>query len=307
MYIFKQNDIIPWEGCVATVGFFDGVHAGHRFLLEELKNIAKENHLNSLVVTFDKHPRKVLNANFQPKLLTTLNEKIEQFETTGVDACLILDFSKEFAFLTAYEFMKYVLVERLKVKILLVGHDHRFGYNREQGFDDYVKIGDELGVKVIEVAQFGQEENPHISSSEIRHALENGKIEKANEILTYPYSFSGKIIKGNQLGRYLGFPTANIKVDEKDKIIPKIGVYGVRVTVNGKSYKGMMNIGYRPTVEFADDVKIEVNIIDFEGEIYNKTIKIEVLKHIREEKKFKNLNELKIQLQKDREMMDSLS
>ena len=306
MYIFNHNDIFPWEGCVATVGFFDGVHAGHRFLISKLKNIAKENHLNSVVITFDKHPRKVLNANFQPKLLTTLNEKTKQLSNTDVDACVVLDFSQEFAHLTAYEFIKYILVQKIKVKILLIGHDHRFGHNREQGFDDYVKFGEELGVKVIEAKQLKQENYPHISSSEIRKAFEDGNIEKANEILTYNYSFSGKVVKGNQLGRNLGFPTANIDIDEKDKIIPKVGVYAVRVIVNGEQYKGMMNIGFRPTIELSNEAKIEVNIFDFDKDIYSKHIKVEVLKHIRDEQKFKNLMELKEQLQRDREIIESV-
>ncbi len=304
MYIFNHNDIFPWEGCVATVGFFDGVHAGHRYLINELKNMAKISHLNSLVVTFDKHPRKVLNAKFQPKLLTTLNEKINQISTTDVDACAVLDFSQDFAYLTAREFIKYILVQKMKVKILLVGHDHRFGRNREEGFDDYVKFGEEFGVKVIEASQFSQENFPHISSSEIRKSLEEGNIDKANQILTYNYTFSGKVIKGNQLGRNLGFPTANVIIDEKDKIIPKIGVYGVHVFVDGKLYKGMMNIGYRPTIEFTNEAKIEINIFDFDKEIYNSTVKVELIKRIRDEQRFKNLVELQKQLQKDKEIIE---
>lgn len=304
MYIFNHNDIFPWEGCVATVGFFDGVHAGHRFLINELRSIAKNNHLNSVVITFDKHPRKVLNAKFQPKLLTTLHEKIEQISTTDVDACAVLDFSQDFAHLTAREFIKYILVQKMKVKILLVGHDHRFGRNREEGFDDYVKFGEEFGVKVIEANHFSQENLPHISSSEIRKALDEGNIDKANQILTYHYSFSGKVIKGNQLGRNLGFPTANVIIDDNDKIIPKIGVYAVRVLVNGETYKGMMNIGYRPTIEFTNEAKIEINIFDFDKEIYNTIIQVEVLKRIRDEQRFKNLIELQKQLQKDKEIIE---
>lgn len=304
MYIFKQNDIISWNACVATVGFFDGVHAGHRFLLNELNHIAHENHLNSLVVTFEKHPRKVLHTDFQPRLLTTLDEKTEQLCTTKVDLCFILNFNKELSQLSAYEFIKTVLVEKLKVRILLVGHDHRFGHNREQGFDDYVEIGRELGVKVIKAGQYQQDKNPHVSSSEIRHALETGNIEKANEILTYPYFLSGKVMEGNQIGRKIGFPTANVQPEEKDKIVPDLGVYAVRIFYGGKVFKGMMNIGYRPTVENTNEVKLEVNILDFDENIYNKRIKIEFVKHIRNEIKFKNLEELKHQLQKDRETVD---
>lgn len=306
MYIFRQNDTIPWEGCVATVGFFDGVHAGHRFLIAELHKIAQQNHFNSLVITFDKHPRKVLQTDFQPKLLTTLSEKIEQLSTTDADSCYVLDFTPKFAQLTAYEFIKTILAEKLKVKILLVGHDHRFGRNREQNFEDYVKIGEELGITVIEASQFVQPNNIHISSSAVRRALEEGDVDKANEILTYHYTFSGKVIKGNQLGRNLGFPTANIHINDKDKIIPKLGVYGVYAYINHERFCGMMNIGVRPTIELHKDIKIEVNIFDFDEDIYNKDIKIEVVKYIREEKRFKNLIELKEQLQNDKEFIHTI-
>lgn len=303
MYIYNQNDAVPWDECAATVGFFDGVHAGHRYLLEELKNAARENHLNSVVVTFDVHPRKVLNADFQPKLLTTLNEKTAQLENNNMDACVVLNFNQDFAHLTAYEFIKYILRDRLKVKTLLVGHDHRFGHNRSQGFNDYQKIGEELGIKVLQAGQFTQENHAHISSSEVRHSLEAGNIRKANEILTYPYSFRGKVVEGNQIGRQIGFPTANIQPEDKDKIIPAIGVYEVLVTLDEKTYKGMLNIGKRPTVSEAEEVKIEVHIIDFEEYIYNKNVKIEFVNRIRDEIKFANLEELKAQLQKDRKMI----
>lgn len=306
MYIFKQNDIVPWEGCVATVGFFDGVHAGHRFLIDELDKIAKQTHLNSVVITFDKHPRKVLQADFQPKLLTTLNEKLEQLATTKADSCFILDFTEEFSQLTAYEFIKLILVDKLNVKTLIIGHDHRFGRHREQSFDDYVKMGEELNIKMIEASQFTHSNFDHISSSAVRKALQEGKIEQANQILTYFYSFSGNVIKGNQLGRNLGFPTANIILNDKDKIVPKLGVYGVYVYIGKERFKGMMNIGVRPTIELHNEVKIEVNIFDFDEDIYNKMIKVEVVTYIREEKRFKNLIELKEQLQKDKEIIQSV-
>lgn len=304
MYLYNQNDHIPWEGCAATVGFFDGVHAGHRFLLDELKSVAHKNHVNSVVITFDVHPRKVLNADFQPKLLTTLSEKTEQLAYTDVDACVVLNFNKDFAHLTAYEFIKYILAERLKVKVLLVGHDHRFGFNRAQGFDDYVKIGEDLGIKVIKAERFTNENHEQISSSEVRHALEAGNIDQANKILTHPYVLSGNVVEGSQIGRKIGFPTANIQPEDKDKIIPAQGVYAARVHFEGKTYRAMLNIGKRPTVSNAEEVKIEAHILDFEQNIYNKTVKIEFLNRIRDEIKFNNLDELKTQLQKDRKMME---
>lgn len=301
MYIFKQNDIVPWGGCVATVGFFDGIHAGHRFLLQELKEIAQKNHLNAVVVTFDKHPRKVLHAAFQPQLLTTQEEKIALLSAIEIDACVVLNFTEQLSRFSAYEYMKNILQEQLKVKVLLVGHDHRFGYNRQQGFDDYVEIGNSLGISVLKVGQFVDKSYPRISSSQIRDFIQEGKIGQANEILTYPYSLSGKVVAGNRIGHEIGFPTANIVPEEKDKIIPATGVYAVNVLYADKTYRGMMNIGYRPTLKAGNDVKIEVNIFDFDENIYNKTITVQFLEYLRGEIKFRNLEELKKQLYKDKE------
>ena len=270
MYIFRYNDTIPWDNCVATVGFFDGVHAGHRYLLQSVRDIARDEHKISVVITFDNHPRKILHADFQPKLLTTLDEKISVLSETGVDACVVLNFTKDLSQLSAFSFLKDVLHDKLKVSTLLVGHDHRFGHNREQGFDEYRAIGATLGMNLIQVEKYTTDEAHHISSSEVRHALERGEIAQANKLLTYPFILTGRVKSGFQVGRKIGFPTANLTPSDKDKIIPATGVYAVRVKWDNHTFRGMMNIGYRPTMGHSDEKSLEVHILDFNKDIYGK-------------------------------------
>ncbi|MDP4239048.1 MAG: bifunctional riboflavin kinase/FAD synthetase [Bacteroidota bacterium] len=300
MQIIYQSEIEKSAPCVATVGFFDGVHAGHRFLIEELKVIAKKQNQKSVVVTFAVHPRKVLNSEFQPDLLTSLSEKLIQLESTGIDGCVVLDFTLEMAQLSAYEFLKTILKEQLNVHTLLVGHDHRFGHNRTDGFAEYKKYGETLGMDVIQANKFNTDVDQHISSSEIRSALTKGEIESANRLLTYEYSIQGVVVKGFQVGRTIGFPTANIEPEDPEKLIPEKGVYAVRVHWNDLKYKGMLNIGQRPTLDNGQDISIEVYIIDFDADIYNQTLKIDFVHKIRNEQKFNGVEALKEQLQKDR-------
>jgi len=300
MQIIYQSEIKTLSPCVATVGFFDGLHAGHRYLIEELKGIAKEQHLQSVVVTFAVHPRKVLNSEFRPELLTTLSEKLIQLSTTGIDACIVLDFSLQMAELSAYDFLKTILKEKFNVQTLLVGHDHRFGHNRADGFPEYKKYGEELGMTVLKCTQFHTDTDKHISSSEIRNALKTGEIELANRLLTYNYSITGKVIEGFKNGRQIGFPTANIELFDHEKIIPAIGVYAVRVTWNGSQYKGMLNIGHRPTLDNGLTISIEVHILDFDTDIYNQTLEVGFIIKIRDEQKFNGIEALKEQLQKDK-------
>jgi len=301
MQVIEANSGIKIEPCVATVGFFDGVHIGHRFLMEELKKIASTQHLKSVVVTFDQHPRKVLNADFQPKLLTTLDERLFQIGSTGVDACVVLNFTREMSLLSARDFLKEVLHDQLNVQTLLVGHDHRFGHNREDGLSEYIRYGEEFGIKVIEAQRFATEDMPHISSSVIRRALLDGDVETANRLLTYEYSFEGKVVNGFKVGHKIGFPTANLIPLSEEKLIPGVGVYAVRARCNEKRFKAMMDIGYRPT--FGDDNKltIEVHIIDFDEDIYQKNIRIDFIRRLRDEIKFDTVEELIKQLYRDRE------
>jgi riboflavin kinase/FMN adenylyltransferase len=307
MQILYQSDNGKVPACVATVGFFDGVHAGHRFLIEELKSIARKQNLESVVITFAVHPRKVLNSDFQPQLLTTLPEKLRELESTGIDICIVLDFNKEMAGLSAYDFLKNVLFENYHVKTLLVGHDHRFGHNRADGFPEYYQYGCNIGIEVIQAKKFSTDSDNHISSSVIRKAIQSGEIEIANRLLTYNYSLRGKVVDGFKNGRKIGFPTANLDPEDKEKLVPPNGVYAVIVYCNSKSYVGMMNIGVRPTLKNGENISLEVFILDFNRDIYNETIEVEFIHKIRDEKKFKNVDELVKQLQKDKEYVSDLN
>ena len=300
MEIIYQSEIEYLSPCVATMGFFDGLHAGHRFLIDELKSIAKRTSLNSVVITFAIHPRKVLNKDFQPELLTTLPEKLRQLESTGIDRCVVLDFSLQMAKLTAFDFLNTILKQQLNVQTLLIGHDHRFGHNRLEGFPEYKKYGNELGMEVIQASQYNTVLDKHISSSEIRNSLKRGDIECANRLLTYEYSLQGKVIEGFKIGRTIGFPTANIGIFDPEKIIPGTGVYAVHVYWNQQRFKGMMNIGHRPTLDNGQNITLEVHIIGFEEDIYNQSLEISFICKIREEQKFAGIDELKEQLRKDK-------
>ena len=291
---------------VATVGFFDGVHAGHRFLIEELKLLAKARNMQCMVITFNVHPRKVLNSNYQPQLLNTLSEKLELLHSTEIDICEVLEFNPELASLSAFDFIKTVLKERYNVSTLLVGHDHRFGHNRADGFSEYKHYGEMLGMEVLQAGRYITSEDSHVSSSNIRLAIEQGNIAHANKLLTYPYSFEGKVIDGFRVGRKIGFPTANLKPLDADKLIPPFGVYAVRVIYNGDFYKGMMNIGTRPTLNNSYHTSLEVHILNFDRDIYNETIRVEFLSKIRDEQKFDTLDKLVEQLKTDREIVQSL-
>jgi riboflavin kinase/FMN adenylyltransferase len=300
MEIIYQSEIKNFPPCIATVGFFDGLHAGHRFLIEELKAIAKRKSLKSVVITFAIHPRKVLNSDFQPELLTTLPEKLVQLESMGIDMCVVLDFSLQMAELTASEFLETILKKQFNVQTLLVGHDHRFGHNRLDGFPEYKKYGEALGMEVIQASKYNTVTDQHISSSVIRNALKKGDIECANRLLTYEYSIQGKVVEGFKIGRTIGYPTANIVLSDPEKLIPANGVYAVRVMWNHQQFKGMMNIGHRPTLDNGQNISIEVHIIDFDEEIYNQTLEIAFICKIRDEQKFTGIEELKEQLRKDK-------
>ena len=285
----------------ATIGFFDGVHLGHRFVIEQLSTIAGQTNTSSLIITFDKHPRQVLHADFQPKLLTILPEKLELLEKTGVDACTILNFTPEMAKLTACEFMSQVLKKQYNISKLLVGYDHRFGNNRQENFEDYVQYGNMLGIEIVQLDCFNTAEANSISSSEIRRMLENGQIERANSLLGYNYFFSGRVIDGFKVGRKIGFPTANLQIENPEKQIPASGVYAVKIYFDGKEYTGMLNIGSRPTLENGNNISIEVHIINFDNVIYDQNLRVEFLRKIRNEKKFDTIQDLTHQLEQDKQ------
>jgi riboflavin kinase/FMN adenylyltransferase len=288
------------EATVATVGFFDGVHRGHRYLIDQMRAEADKTGLKTAVITFPVHPRKILQQDYQPKLLNSLDERLQLLETTGVDYCYLVDFTPQFADTTAQDFIQNILRAKLNVKTLLVGYDHKFGKNRADETAQYIAYGQACGMHVIPTAPLPETENP-TSSTTIRHLLENGKIREANARLTYAYPLEGIVIHGNHLGRTIGFPTANIALNELDKMIPKEGVYAVRATVNGKTYSAMAYIGKRPTVTAIGEQRIEVNIFNFDADIYGENLKIELVDYIRDDVKFNGLEELKKQLGKDRE------
>jgi riboflavin kinase / FMN adenylyltransferase len=287
------------ENAVVTSGTFDGVHLGHQKILKRLNEVAELNHGQSVVITFYPHPRSVISTDNQAvKILSTLDEKIELLENSGVSHLLIVPFTREFSELSSEEFIQKILIETIGTKTLVIGYDHRFGKNREGGFD-YLKLNKEkYGFEIEEISR-QDIENVGVSSSKIRKALQEGDVPSADHFLGRNYSLSGVVVKGKQLGRTIGFPTANIQVREVAKLIPSDGVYAVKVYYNEVEYGGMLNIGNRPTVDGTYQT-VEVNIFDFDQEIYGENLKVEFLQKIRNEQKFNGLDELKAQIAKDK-------
>jgi len=284
-----------------TIGFFDGVHAGHRFLINQLDEIAQKEGLQSAILTFYPHPRLVLDEVYKPRLLNTLPEKIDLLNNLSLDYCIQLNFTREFAGYPAQQFMQEILQKKLNVKHLLIGYDHRFGKNREEGFDDYCRYGAELGIKVSH-AQSYEENGFKISSSFIRRLLISGDIKSANHYLGYPFTFKGIVVEGFKLGRKLGFPTANLRLSFEHKCVPDVGVYAVWGEVENMKYSGMLYIGNRPTVANGEEPSIEVNLFDFEGDLYGKELTITFVDRIRGQQKFQHLELLKEQLNRDKEV-----
>lgn len=304
MIVIRQNEDTIEQGIVATIGFFDGVHVGHRFLIKELQDWGKELNMPSAVITFPEHPRQVLHSDYRPKLLDTFQEKMERLETTGIDYCIALDFTYELSLYSAADFIR-LLAEEYHVKGLLIGYDHRFGHDRSDGFEQYVEYGGQVGMEVRKASPY-DEENIRVSSSEIRRLLQEGKVEMANALLTYPYQLRGRIVSGYKVGRTIGFPTANIEVDSPYKLLPKVGAYAVWVELLGKRYKGMLYIGKRPTLQNGDNLTIEVNILGFSGNAYNDEITVSFVYAVREDKTFESVEALREQLERDRQTVDKL-
>ncbi|MGI6048475.1 MAG: bifunctional riboflavin kinase/FAD synthetase [Petrimonas sp.] len=285
---------------VATLGFFDGVHIGHRHLIEQVKAEANRLGLPSAVITFPVHPRKVLQADYQPKLLCGYEEKLVQLATTGIDYCIGLPFTTALSKLSASEFITQVLKEKIHVNTMLVGYDHRFGHNREEGLEEYVLYGKAVGMNIVQATEMRVDEED-VSSSRIRRLLMKGDIVKANQLLTYNYTLSGKIVEGYKVGRTIGFPTANVKAWERYKVVPLLGVYAVLVHFQGKMHKGMLYIGTRPTLQNGTEISVEVNIFDFDGDLYNESLTVEFIDFIRGDKKFDNIQQLVEQIYRDKE------
>lgn len=283
---------------IVTIGTFDGVHLGHKKILEKIVENAHSQNCESLVLTFFPHPRTILQADSEMKQLNTLAEKTNLLSALGIDNLVIHPFDAAFSRLTAEEFVKQVLVDTFKIKKIIIGHDHRFGRNRTANIDDLIEFGNKFGFEVEEIS--AKEINEvSISSTKIRNALTEGNIELANNYLGYYYSLTGIVSKGKQLGRTIGFPTANIKIVEEYKLIPQNGVYIVQSNLDGIMYHGMMNIGTRPTVDGTTQT-IEIHFFDFNRDIYNQMITISLLHRMRSEQKFESVDALKKQLDKDK-------
>jgi riboflavin kinase/FMN adenylyltransferase len=285
---------------VVTTGTFDGVHLGHMTIINRLKEVAKKQGGETVLLTFFPHPRMVLQEDNDLKLINTLKEKIDLLEKAGIDHLIIHPFTKEFSRLTSLEFVRDLIVNKIGTKRLVIGYDHHFGRNREGSFDHLIEFGPLYGFEVEEIpAQDIDDVN--VSSTKIRNALIEGDLKTANEYLTHPFSISGKVVSGAQNGRKLGYPTANIAVEENYKLIPAYGIYAVKIKHGSKRYRGMLNIGVRPTIAEADGKPtIEVNIFDFNGDLYGESISVQLIERIRAEEKFPTLEALKLQMEEDK-------
>ena len=288
---------------VVTIGTFDGVHLGHQQIISRLQEIAQKRGGETVIFTFHTHPRLVTAPNeTNLRLLTTLKEKTKLFEQYGIDHLVVYQFNKAFSELSNSEFVENILVKQMRTHCLVVGYDHKFGKNREGDFDYLQRCATKFNFE-IEKLDVLTVEKDSVSSTKIRHALENGMIEKANRYLGYRFTLHGTVVDGKQLGRKLGFPTANIEASDKHKIIPGYGVYAVKINIENKVHNGMLNIGTRPTFNNnADNRSIEVNIFDFNDNIYGKEITLEFVGKIRDEQKFDGIESLVAQLHKDKKM-----
>ena len=289
--------------CVATVGMFDGVHRGHQHVISKVVEQARERGLSATVITFDKAPRQVLDPSFRPQLLTTLREKEAVIRQLGVDTLVVLPFTKEMAGLSAQAFMQQVLHDQLQAKILITGYDNRFGHDRTEGFDDYVRYGQQLGMWVLrgDAKLMDDGERP-VSSSVIRQLLaEEGRVDLMPHYLTRYYQLQGTVKPGEHIGHQLGYPTANLEPDEACKLIPAPGVYAVWATLEGElqARAAMMNIGHRPTFD-GHRQTLEVNILDFDGDLYGQTVCVSFVSRLRAERRFESPEALTAQLVMDK-------
>ncbi|PXY44572.1 bifunctional riboflavin kinase/FAD synthetase [Flavobacterium hydrophilum] len=299
MKLFESiNEFHSNKKTILTLGTFDGVHIGHKKILERLNQNTENGKYESLVLTFFPHPRMVLQEKSEIKLLNTIQEKSKLLEATGIENLVIHPFNESFSRLTAEEFVHSILVDQFHIQKIIIGHDHRFGRNRTANIDNLIAFGAEYGFEVEQIS--AQEiQDVSVSSTKIRKALQEGNMALANEYLGYAYFLTGEVVKGKQLGRTIGFPTANIQIEEEYKLIPKNGVYVVKTFINHKEVFGMMNIGFNPTVN-GQKQTIEVNIFDFDADIYGQKLEISLLKYLREEQKFGSVDLLKEQLNQDK-------
>lgn len=305
---FQLNNLPRFVNPVLTIGTFDGVHSGHLAILNELLQQAKAIAGETIVITFHPHPRRILNNADAPALLTSLDERIERFQRLGIDHLVVVPFDPAFSEMKAEEYIEQFIVAYFHPKLIIIGNDHHFGKSRSGDFSLLSKLGTEFGYQVMEIPEQVLNAS-RVSSTNIRHALLSGDIKLANQLLTYPYQLTGKVVVGDKLGRTLGFPTANLAINDSDKLIPASGVYGVDVQLFSgeqiRDFHGMMNIGYRPTVN-GKERRIEVHIFAFDEDIYNQTLRVSLIAHTRKEMKFSDLEALKEQLHKDKAEISAL-
>lgn len=305
---FQLNQLPHFINPVLTIGTFDGVHSGHMAILNELKQQAKALSGETIVITFHPHPRRILNNADAPALLTSLDERIERFQSLGIDHLVVVPFDPAFSELKAEDYIEQFIVAHFHPKLIIIGNDHRFGKSRSGDLSLLSKMGTTFGYQVMEIPEQVLNAS-RVSSTNIRHALLNGDIKLANQLLTYPYQLTGKVVVGDKLGRTLGFPTANLAIKDSDKLIPASGVYAVAVQLKKdektRNFKGMMNIGYRPTVN-GKERRIEVHIFSFDEDIYNETLSVSLIAYTRKEMKFAGLDALKEQLHKDKAEISAL-
>lgn len=284
---------------VITTGTFDGVHRGHRKILEQLRDLADELDGETVLLTFQPHPRKVLFPDADLQLLNTLDEKIALLASTKLDHLIIQPFTSEFSRITPEDFIRNILVKKIGAIGVVAGYDHHFGRNREGAFRELEQFADMLKFKVREIPAYVTDDVA-VSSTKIRAALREGDIARVNQYLASRFFLTGRVIPGNRLGRELGFPTANLSVDNENKMLPAIGVYAAEVILEGKKYPAMLNIGTRPTVG-GTGVKLEVHIIHFDGDLYDQELRLMLIARLRNEQKFQSIEQLVVQLKRDRE------
>jgi len=299
MQVHRQIEgVKAFTNAVVTIGTFDGVHTGHQKIIDQLKSEARKINGESVLITFDPHPRKVLETARPLKLITTLEEKIELLNKQGIDQVVIVPFTLQFASLSAEEYIQDFLVNKFRPHTVIIGYDHRFGHDRKGDYHMMEKYAKKLGFQLKEIPGHIVD-SIIVSSTKIRDAIKLGDIEIANDLLGYDFFFEGTIVEGNKLGRKLGFPTANLQIKDEDKLIPGHGVYAVTATLRGKEFQGMMNIGIRPTLN--DGLfMIEVNLFNFDEEVYGSELRVHVKRFMRPEIKFNGLEALKEQIAKDK-------
>lgn len=300
MKIIKDESSVKSIGyTIATIGYFDGIHLGHKKIINEIVRQAKQKNGTSILITFWPHPRTVLQNNSKIEFLLSNSEKIKFLEEEGLDLIYLIEFTREFSKVEAKEFIQNYLVEKLDIDKLIIGYNHSFGHKREGNYIFLEKNRDTFEFDIQEIKKKEIDKNLNISSSDIRREILRGNIEKANLMLGYNFFISGKVIRGDGIGKKIGFPTANISIEEGEKIIPGNGVYTCKIHIEGKINSGMLNIGFRPTVD-GKERRIEIHIFGINYDLYGKNLKIILLNKIRDEIKFRSLDELKNQLKKDK-------